>query len=252
MDLRLFLEEIAQAAGEITLKYFNQPSLEILTKADDSPVTIADRETEQYLRRRIRERFATDVILGEEFGEDGSNASRRWILDPIDGTKSFVHGVPLYGVMIALEEDGKITNGVVHLPAIRETISATHGGGCFWNGQACRVSNVTSIEQATVLTTNFPRIEATLSRTGYKTLILDAGLLRGWGDCYGHILVATGRAEIMLDPKMALWDCAPLGVIVKEAGGNSFDFAGVDTIYSPNLISTNGALADIVKEALNA
>src|ERR1017187_6754452 len=123
IDIRLFMEEIARGAGEITLKYFNKPGLEIITKSDSSPVTRADRESEEYLRKRIREHFPDDKILGEEFGEDGTDGLRRWILDPIDGTKSFVHGVPLYGVMIALEDSDTITHGCVYFPALNEMVS---------------------------------------------------------------------------------------------------------------------------------
>src|SRR5665213_4581056 len=228
MELRNFLEEIARGAGEITLRYFNKPNLEIITKSDASPVTRADRESEEYLRKRIREQFSNDKILGEEFGEDGSSETRRWIVDPIDGTQSFIRGVPLYGVMIALEESGIITHGCVHFPALNEVISASRGHGSFWNGERCRVSEIDRMEDATLLATDFRRLEGKLSGQARDTLIRKAKTVRGWGDCYGHFLVATGRADIMLDPKVALWDTAPLGLIVEEAGGRAFDFSGND------------------------
>ena len=251
-DLREWMEEIARGAGEITLRYFNEPGLEIITKSDASPVTRADRESEEYLRTRIREHFPNDTILGEEFGEDGDDKSRRWILDPIDGTQSFIRGVPLYGVMVALEEGGTITHGCVYFPPLKEIVSAARGHGCFWNGTRCHVSEIERIEESTILSTDFRRLHGKLTDTLRTALVQKAKTMRGWGDCYGHFLVATGRAEIMLDPKVALWDTAPLGVIVEEAGGCAFDFDGNDTVYSPSLITTNAALAPQVKEMLRA
>ncbi len=251
-DLRDWMEEIARGAGEITLRYFNRPGLEIITKSDASPVTRADRESEEYLRGRIREHFPNDRILGEEFGEDGTDGTRRWILDPIDGTKSFVHGVPLYGVMIALEESGIITHGCVHFPALNEMISARLEHGCFWNGEHCHVSEIETFEDATVLCTDLRRLDDKFPLGMDNTIVTRAKTMRGWGDCYGHFLVATGRAEIMLDPKVALWDTAPIGILVEEAGGCAFDFDGNETVYSPTLITTNAALAAEVKEAIRA
>lgn len=250
MDIRLFLEEIARAAGEITLKYFLNKDLEIISKQDASPVTIADRESEEHLRKRIREHFPDDLILGEEFGLEGSNADRRWILDPIDGTKSFVRGVPLYGVLIALEESGQITHGVAHFPALKETISAGIGKGCFWNGARATVSTVSALDNALVLSTDANRLEERAPRE-VRELARSASMYRTWGDCYGHILVATGRAEIMIDPKMALWDMAPLGVIVEEAGGFAFDLTGDRTVYGDSLITCNRAIAPIVQQTLS-
>jgi histidinol phosphatase-like enzyme (inositol monophosphatase family) len=244
MDLRLFLEEIAQAAGEITLKYFQSAELQIITKGDESPVTRADRESEEYLRARIRERFPDDVIIGEEYGTQGTNANRRWILDPLDGTKSFVHGVPIYGVLIGLEEDGTITNGVVHLPALKETVSAAIGKGCYWNGKRARVSQKTKLSESLICTTSPTRLEELIGREKYDRITRAFGLYRGWGDCWGHILVATGRSEAMLDARMAIWDAAPLGVIVEEAGGKSFDFTGKRTIDGGHLVSVAPGIAE--------
>ena len=246
MDLRLFLEEIAQGAGEITLKYFQSPELQIITKGDESPVTRADRESEEYLRARIRERFPDDVIIGEEYGTQGSNPNRRWVLDPLDGTKSFIHGVPIYGVLIGLEEDGEITNGVVHLPAMKETVSASVGKGCYWNGKRARVSEKTKLTESLMCTTSPSRLEQLIGREKYGHITQSFGIYRGWGDCWGHILVATGRAEAMLDARMAIWDAAPLGVIVEEAGGKSFDFTGKRTIEGGNLESCAPGIADEV------
>jgi histidinol phosphatase-like enzyme (inositol monophosphatase family) len=249
MDLRLFLEDIARGAGGITLRYFLNKELEVIAKHDTSPVTIADRESEQYLRRRIREHYPNDIILGEEFGVDGTNADRRWILDPIDGTKSFVHGVPLYGVLIAVEEQGQITHGVAHFPALNETVSAGISKGCYWNGELATVSTTASLEKAVVLATDANRLERAAPRELCE-LARSAGMYRTWGDCYGHILVATGRAEIMIDPTMALWDSAPLGVIVEEAGGFAYDLQGNRSVYNDSLITCNRAIAPVVQQAI--
>lgn len=251
MDLRLFLEDIARGAGGITLKYFLNQELEVIAKEDKSPVTIADREAEQYLRQRIREHFVDDVILGEEFGTEGSNPERRWILDPIDGTKSFVHGVPLYGVLIALEENGVITHGVAHFPALKETVSAGIGKGCYWNGTMASVSTVATLDRALVLTTDGKRLSSHTSNAIVE-LTQSAAMYRTWGDCYGHILVATGRAEIMIDPKMALWDSAPLGVIVEEAGGFAQDLQGNRTVYGGSLVTCNRAIAPTLQSVLKS
>jgi histidinol phosphatase-like enzyme (inositol monophosphatase family) len=249
MDVRLFLEDVARGAGGITLKYFLNRDLEILSKDDQSPVTIADREAEQYIRKRIREHFAHDLILGEEFGTDGTDPDRRWILDPIDGTKSFIHGVPLYGVLIALEVKGRITHGVAHFPALQETVSAAVGMGCYWNGVPATVSNVGTLDHALVLATDGNRL-ATHAPRGLSDLAASAAMYRTWGDCYGHVLVATGRAEIMIDPKMALWDSAPLGVIVEEAGGIAQDLNGNRTVHGDSLITCNRAIAPLLDSYL--
>jgi len=250
MDIRLFLEEIAQGAGEITLKYFRSREFEVLTKGDESPVTRADRESEAYLRKRIREHFPDDLILGEEFGLQGTNANRRWILDPLDGTKSFIHGVPIYGVLIALEEAGEVTHGIVHLPALNETISAGRGEGCYWNGKRAKATSENDIKRSLVCTTSPSRLEEMIGTEKYHAITSSFGLYRGWGDCWGHILVATGRAEAMLDARMAIWDSAPLGVIVEEAGGVSFDFKGRRTIDGGSLASCAPGVAEHVRKIL--
>jgi histidinol phosphatase-like enzyme (inositol monophosphatase family) len=249
VDIRLFPEDIAKGAGDITLKYFRNPDLEIITKGDESPVTRADRESEEYLRKRIREHFPNDVILGEEYGEEGIDKSRRWILDPLDGTKSFVHGVPIYGVLIAYEQEGAVTHGIAHFPALGETVSAGKGEGTWWNGRRASASNK-SLANGLVCTTSPTRLEELIGREKYDRVTRAFGIYRGWGDCYGHILVATGRAEAMLDARMAIWDSAPLGVIVSESGGRYFDFSGAVRIDGGNLASCAPGVADAVLEIL--
>jgi histidinol-phosphatase len=236
---------LARDAGAITSRYFNG-SFVAERKADDSFVTVADREAERYLRAGIEKAFPDDAILGEEEGEKPGRSNRRWILDPIDGTYSFVHGVPLYGVLIGLEIDSEAVLGVVNLPALDELIYAARGLGCFWNDATVRVSATESLGDALLLATDF----GTCAQYGFgraaEILQRQVRARRTWGDAYGHVLVATGRADIMLDPIMNVWDCAALLPIVEEAGGTFTDWQGLRTIRGGNAISTNGALFDSV------
>jgi histidinol-phosphatase len=240
-----FAVELARGAGDITLKYFRKRP-ETTTKTDGSYVTIADREAEAYIRRRIAERYPEDGIVGEEEGESQGRSARRWIVDPIDGTFAFVHGVPFYGVLIGLEIDGELQVGVVNVPALDEMVSAAKGLGCFLNGEPARVSNTARLEDALLLSTDF----ASCARYGFgraaELLQARAKTSRTWGDCYGYVLVATGRADVMLDPVMNLWDCAALLPIVEEAGGTFTDWRGVRTAAGNNSIATNGLLFDEV------
>ena len=238
-----FAVEIAHEAGEISLRCFCQ-SFAVETKRDGSFVTQADREAEAHLRRRIIARFPEDAILGEEEEDRAGSSNRRWIIDPIDGTFSFVHGVPMYGVLIGIEIEDEPAVGVINLPATAETISAARGLGCFWNGQRTTVSKTSSWDQALVLSTHFDECQ----RYGFGAAVAEmqrrAKATRTWGDCYGHALVATGRAEIMLDPVMNVWDCAALLPILYEAGGTFTSWSGEATIRGGNAISTNGILFD--------
>ncbi|HEX5886674.1 MAG TPA: histidinol-phosphatase [Pyrinomonadaceae bacterium] len=240
-----FAVDLARGAGDITLQYFRKQP-ETSTKADGSYVTIADREAEEYLRKQIAERFPNDGVLGEEQGESTGGSGRRWIVDPIDGTFAFVHGVPFYGVLIALEIDQQVVAGVVNIPALGEIVSAAKGVGCFLNGKPARVSTTSELKDALLLSTDF----SACARYGFgraaELLQQRAKTSRTWGDCYGYVLVATGRADVMLDPVMNLWDCAPLLPIMEEAGGTFTDWRGVRTVSGGNAIATNGLLFDEV------
>jgi len=249
-ELLDFAVRLARDAGEITLKYF-QRSPKTETKVDGSFVTVADREAEAFLRRTISDRFPNDGILGEEEGEHRGTSGRRWIVDPIDGTFSFVHGVPLYGVLIALEIDGQPVVGVINLPALGEMLYAARGLGCFSNGDRVRVSSTTTLAEALLLATDFGVCEQFGFGTAAEALQGRVKARRTWGDCYGHVLVATGRADIMLDPVMNTWDCAALAPIIEEAGGTFTDWQGSGTISGGNAISTNGALFKEVIRIVN-
>lgn len=246
-QLLTFAAELARGAGEITLKYFRKTP-ETTTKTDGSYVTIADREAEAYMRRAITARFPDDGILGEEEGETHGRSGRRWIIDPIDGTFAFVHGVPFYGVLIGVEIDGEMSVGVINIPALDELVSAAKGVGCFLNGEPARVSQTERLEDALLLSTDFFACERYGFGKAAELLQARAKTSRTWGDCYGYVLVATGRADIMLDPVMNLWDCAALLPIMEEAGGTFTDWAGVPTASGGNSIATNGFLfADVMR-----
>lgn len=260
--------EIAGAAGAVTLRWFGQgPTVE--RKADRSPVTIADREAERVMREMLAERFPDDGVLGEEAGEARGSSGRRWILDPIDGTRSFVHGVPLYGVMVGLEAAGEAVVGVLHFPALGETIAAARGLGCTRNGEPCRVRDRGALDTALVVTSGDARLQdpadprsplSPMSPGGDGSLAarvaaLDrlagrCGTFRTWGDCYGYALVATGRADAMLDPVLNVWDATAARPVIEEAGGVFTDWAGRPSHESGHVIATSAALADVVRQTV--
>jgi myo-inositol-1(or 4)-monophosphatase len=237
-----FAKETAYLAGNLTLNYFHAGT-GVTFKKDDTPVTVADREAEELIRGRIKSRYPLHAIVGEEFGDSGSDeASLRWFIDPIDGTKSFMRGVPLYAVLIGLEIEGKIEVGVVYFPALNEILYASSGSGCFCNGKAVRVSKTTDFSRA-VISFSDPKCFAEFGRKEAWERLKNACYYRaGLSDAYGHALVATGRMELMLDPIMSAWDCGPFPVILREAGGYFGDWAGNETIYANEALSTSDVL----------
>jgi histidinol-phosphatase len=236
-----FATDLAREAGAITLRHFKGPFV-VERKVDHSFVTIADREAERFLRAGIEKAFPDDAIIGEEEGQKAGTSGRRWIIDPIDGTYSFVHGVPLYGVLIGLEVEDDPVIGVVNLPALNELIFAARGLGCFCNDNPAQVSATASLGEALLLATDFGACDQNGFGPAAHTLQTQVHARRTWGDAYGHMLVATGRADIMLDPVMNVWDCAALLPIVEEAGGTFTDWNGRRTISGGSAISTNGLL----------
>jgi histidinol phosphatase-like enzyme (inositol monophosphatase family) len=244
-------ERFALEAGELTLRYFGT-DLQVEDKEDGSPVTLADREAEGLIRARIGAEFPGHGILGEEYGPERENADIRWILDPIDGTRAFMRGVPLYGVLIGVEVGGDAKVGVVHFPALGETVSAAVGRGCRWNGRAASVSRVSALERSLILTTDVEEILTRPQGPGWRRLAGAAHTSRTWGDAYGHVLVATGRAELMVDPILSPWDAAPLLPILSEAGGLFTDLQGRATIRGGSAVSSNGLLHATALEALAA
>jgi histidinol phosphatase-like enzyme (inositol monophosphatase family) len=243
-----FAIDAAWQAGRLTLAHY-QTGVTVERKPDRSAVTVADREGERLLRHLIEARFPDHAILGEELGATTRDASHRWILDPIDGTNSFVRGVPFYGVLVALEINGEPVVGVAYFPAVDEMIAAARGLGCRANGRLAVVSAVSSLEAACLAYTDARHLTARLG-ADWAGLMTETALERGWGDCYGHCLVATGRADVMLDPRMNPWDCAALVPIVQEAGGRFTDWTGRVTIAGGDAVSSNGLLHDQVLDRL--
>ncbi len=248
LDLAL---QIAREAGQITLEYFRREDLEVERKSDNTPVTAADRRAEEHLRCRIAAAYARDAIVGEELTDRPGNSPFRWIIDPIDGTKAFIHGVPLYGTLVGIEHQGEPVAGVIHLPALDECVYAARGGGAWYlQGQKpkrpARVSRQAPLSQSLFVTSEVASFDQIERRDVYDRLQSAARLSRTWGDCYGYLLVATGRAEVMVDPVVSLWDLAPLLPILEEAGGTFTDWQGRRTIHSGQAIATNGLVLDEV------
>jgi len=259
LDTRLeFAVNIARQAGELTLSFFRSASLKSQQKGDGSPVTEADRGAEELLRRRILEQFPDDAILGEEFGETDGNSGFRWVLDPIDGTKAFIAGVPLYTTLVAVLEGESPQIGVINAPAAGEMVYALRGKGC-WHTlaggkpQQARVSEVSDLGEAACVTSSiksFTTERKIDARPVWDQLQAACRISRTWGDAFGYLLVATGRAEIAIDPAMSLWDTASLQPIIEEAGGKFFDWQGKPTIHSGEAVATNAALAERVLELI--
>ncbi|MBN1908741.1 MAG: histidinol-phosphatase [Pirellulales bacterium] len=251
-DLQARLEMAIEAAGEagrITLEYFNRKDLAVDRKGDDSPVTAADRRAEEYLRERIARAFPDDAIHGEEYDDRAGESGYRWILDPIDGTKSFIHGVPLYSTLVAVEHGPESVVGVIRLPALDETLYAASGHGAWHvvkdaDPQPARVSDCPRLAEGLFVTSEVANFDKLGCRDVYDRLQAAARVTRSWGDGYGYYLVATGRAALMVDPVMALWDAGPMLPILQEAGGTFTDWQGTPTIHAGAGLATNGRVLD--------
>jgi histidinol phosphatase-like enzyme (inositol monophosphatase family) len=239
-----------KAAGQLTLNWFLS-TLEIERKSDQSPVTIADKSAEQLLRQRIAAAFPFDAVLGEEFGESPGTSGFRWILDPIDGTKSFISGVPLYGTMVGVEHSGEALVGLVYIPGLDEGVYAKRGGGA-WHFRGTQtpqrtfVSATPRLAEGLFVTSQVDNFAKRGAAEAFERLQSVASITRTWGDCYGYLLVATGRAEVMIDPILNLWDAAAVQPIVEEAGGTFTDWAGNRTIHASEAIATNGYVLEEV------
>jgi histidinol-phosphatase len=198
----------------------------------------------------VRRFFPADGVLGEELGEERPDARRRWVIDPIDGTKAFVRGVPLWGSLVALCEGDTVLAGAAYFPAVGELLAAAPGAGCWHNGSRCSVSSVASLADATVLTTDARFRERPARRAGWERIAAAASVARTWGDCFGYLLVATGQAELMCDGILSPWDAAAFQPIIREAGGAFTDWDGRDTAFGGSAVATNGALGPEVRALL--
>lgn len=251
-----FALAVSREAATLILSYYMTPELVVDLKRDRSPVTAADRGAEELIRDRIAKRFPDDGLFGEEFGESPGRNGVRWVLDPVDGTKAFIHGVPLFGTLIGLEADGQLLAGVCRLPALREVIFGGQSLGAWWQiGESvprrARVSAVDRLDDAMICTTSFSNWRDAGKQATFDQINSVAKETRGWSDCYGHALVITGRADAMLDPLLNPWDAAALVPILREAGGQFFDWTGTDTIHGGNGISTNGQLKPALTRLLS-
>ncbi len=233
--------EAAFVAGQATLAHF-RTGVAVETKDDATPVTLADRAAEAIVRERLGRAFPGHGIVGEEGGAERAEASHVWWVDPIDGTKAFVRGVPLYAVLIGLEVDGRVEVGVAHFPALGETVYAASGRGTRLNGRPVRVRDTTELADAYVAFTDAGSFERHGRGGAWARLRAATAYQAGWSDAYGHALVASGRLELMLDPVMNPWDAGPFPVLLREAGGRFGDWSGRETIHGGEALSTSELL----------
>lgn len=242
--------EIARLGGEHTLNYF-QKSVDVERKSDDSPVTVADRETEALMREEITGRFPDHGIIGEEYEKTNEASPVQWILDPIDGTKSFIHGVPLYTTLIGVVVEEEPAAGIIYAPALDELCEAARGKGARLNGKTCRVRPCADLSHASFMSTDIYTCREVNYGDSFEALVEKTRIHRTWGDAYGHMLVATGRADLMFDPVLNIWDSAPLLTVMQEAGGVFCDTTGKQTIRSGNGLSCSGELLPQVLEVFS-
>lgn len=260
LDDRLELAvAIALEASAIPRQHFGHKGLVVERKADDSPVTRADTDTEAILRKRIEMACPSDAINGEEFPPKEGTTGFKWHLDPIDGTQSFIRGVPLFGTMVALQHGDVAVMGVIAFPALGEIVYAAKDRGAWWatnaeeakvirdlDRRAAKVSTTSNLAEAALAYGGLEHFARPGMKDGFSRLLAKAKISRGWNDCYGHYLVATGRLDGMVDPVMHIWDNAPLLPIISEAGGKFTDLSGNPVIDGGNGLSTNGLLHDAV------
>jgi histidinol phosphatase-like enzyme (inositol monophosphatase family) len=240
--------ELARLMGEVALAHFRSDLL-VESKADGSEVTIADLEAERLAREWIARRFPRDAVVGEELGERPGVSGRQWLIDPIDGTRSFVHGVPLWGSMVAVTGPDGILAGAISCAATGDLVAAAPGEGCWHNDSRTSVSSVASLREATILVTD-PRFPGRPERASrWRALEPDVAVSRTWGDCYGYVLVATGRAELMADNRLSPWDVTALVPIIGEAGGVLTDWNGA-TGAGADAVATNAAIAEALRDRL--
>jgi histidinol phosphatase-like enzyme (inositol monophosphatase family) len=238
---------MARAAGELTLGHFRRGGLMVERKADGTPVTDADRAAERLLRDELARRHPDDAVCGEEEPETPGRSTRRWIIDPIDGTKAFVRGVPTFSNLLAMEDEHGPALGVINLPALGETVYAGRGLGCFSNGTTVAVSDRRHLPGGYLCSSAFDDWDETallaVRRSGLR--------MRTWGDGYGYALVATGRVDAMVDPIAALHDLAPMPVILAEAGGCFSDWSGRSDAAGGNGVASNGHLHRALLDVLS-
>ena len=237
-------------AGRLALDYFER-GVAVESKADQTPVTVADRGAEQLLREAIEREFPDDGFLGEELGDRPTRTGYKWIIDPIDATKNFIRGIPLFATLVGLEQQGQMVAGFAYVPALGYLYHAVRGGGAFKNDRPIHASSIDQLEEAQLVYSSLAWFDKTGTQEEFLALLRRVGRSRGFGDFYGHLLVAEGAAEIALEPQLNPWDCAALKPIVEEAGGVVTDWNGQNTIYGQGCVSVNAALHRLVLEQLH-
>jgi len=250
-ELIAFARELAEASGGVIRPYFDRPDLAVETKADESPVTAADREAEEVMRELIARRFPEHGVIGEEYGSEREDAEHVWTLDPIDGTISFAGGCPLFGTLIGLLENGRPVLGVIHQPVLGQLCLGTDEGTSL-NDRPVRVRDVAELSRATLLATDIANIRRYRDGDRFDALLREVELFRTWGDCYGYLLLAAGRADIMLDPIMKPWDLIPLIPVVRGAGGVISGWDGGDPLHADSSIAAGPRLHATVVRRLRS
>ncbi|MBI2419433.1 MAG: histidinol-phosphatase [Ignavibacteriales bacterium] len=241
-----FIKHIARGSGEIINRYYRTP-IAVESKADESPVTIADKKTEEYIREEIMKEFPEHGIVGEEFGSYQADAEYVWVLDPIDGTKSFICGVPLFGTLIAIKKGDEVIAGAFHQPVLRELLLGDNAAA-WLNDERVYVRECNDISKAVFLNTDHLNVYTYQNGAGFEQLIRKVKLFRGWGDCYGYYLLATGFADIMMDPIMNPWDTLALVPIIRGAGGIITDYQGGNPVTGSSVIAAApGIHAEVVR-----
>lgn len=248
--------ELARVGGQSTLEWFCRTDIDVERKGDDSPVTVADRGAEQLIRNTLSQRFPDDAVLGEEFGEQAGTTGYRWIVDPIDGTKSFISGVPLYSTLIGVVADGQCKAGVIYIPALDELVFAGRGIGAWHSRRGApltpAVVSKRQLKDGLFVASQLDSFAKRGAKAGLEALEKEAYVTRTWGDGYGYLLVATGRAELMVDPVANAWDLAAVEPIIEEAGGRFTSWSGKPSPFEGDGIATNGLIHRQVLDILSA
>jgi histidinol-phosphatase len=242
--------DAAHEAGRHALSYF-EAKLTVEWKQDQTPVTVADRETEKLLRRRLLEKFPDDGLFGEEFGDAPGTSGYRWVIDPIDGTRSFVRGIPIWATLVALEYKGEPIAGIAEAPAMHETHRALRGDSAFRNDRPIHVSDIANLNEAQFFYSSLSWFMQAGRQNAFSELVEKTNRQRGFGDYYGFVLVAQGAGEFMAEYGIHRWDVAALKVIVEEAGGRYSNWQGRPDKYEPDVLVSNGKLHDEVLRILD-
>ena len=250
-EFATFIHTLAEASGEVIRPYFATADLEVELKGDQSPVTRADRDGEAVMRELIRQAYPQHGILGEEFGPENTSAEFVWVLDPIDGTISFARGCPLFGTLIGLLQHNKPILGAIHQPILKQLCIGDNTITTL-NDRPVQLRQTIALSEATLLATDIKGIATYQNQSGFNDLLGQTRLFRTWGDCYGYLLLASGGADIMLDPIMNPWDILPLIPVIQGANGVITTWSGTDAVSGNSCVAANKSLHPRVIQLLNA